>query len=215
MALSGEKKAERGVCYVIGAAPGAFSGVSVPNIRPGDLCAAADGGHLLLKELGITPDITVGDFDSSPPPEDHSFLRLEKAKDVTDLYAAVQLGKERGFRDFLIFGALGGSWGHSVANLQILAGLEKEGLSAALISGNVRVRALTEGSLTLSRSGGAKVSILAFGGKAEGVTLKGMLYPLNEAVLDCRFPLGVSNELIGKTAKISVRRGTVLIFQEQ
>ena len=49
-------------------------------------------------------------------------------------------------------------------------------------------------------------------GTAEGVTLEGVLYPLENAVLEYSFPLGVSNEFTGTTAKMSVKNGTMLII---
>ena len=52
------------------------------------------------------------------------------------------------------------------------------------------------------------------GDRAEGVTLTGLAYPLSDAALAGDFPLGVSNRrLEGRPATVSVRRGTLLIFQ--
>jgi len=211
MVFMRETGALPGTCHIVGAAPGALS----IEIRPGDLCVAADGGGKALEALGIAPDMVIGDFDSSFPPEDIPAIRLNPEKDVTDLYAAVQIGKERGYGSFLLYGALGGSWGHSAGNLQILAGLAREGFGAAIIAEGVRVSALHSGSLTLASSHGRRVSVLAHGGSAEGVTLMGMRYPLNNAALDCFFPLGVSNEILGDEAEITVKQGTLMIFQEE
>ncbi|MDR3344070.1 MAG: thiamine diphosphokinase [Oscillospiraceae bacterium] len=220
--------AREGICHIVGAAdlqhadgtdtplPGDKSlSVAMPIIRSGDLCLAADGGWQALEKLGISPDLVVGDFDSSEAPEGMPAIRLNPVKDVTDLYAAVQIGKGRGYRDFRLYGALGGSWGHSAANLQILAGLAREGCGAVIIADGIRAAALSSSSMSLSPIYGRRVSILAFGGTASGVTLKGMRYPLNNAELDCFFPLGVSNSIIGDEAEISVTDGMLLIIQEQ
>ena len=70
-------------------------------------------------------------------------------------------------------------------------------------------------TLTLPpRPGGTVVSVFCQGDRAEGVTLTGLAYPLSDAVLTGDFPLGVSNRrLDGLPATVSVRRGTLLIFQ--
>ena len=48
-------------CYIFGA--GLFFGLS-SRPKPGDLVIAADGGLNYLQELGIRPDVILGDFDS-------------------------------------------------------------------------------------------------------------------------------------------------------
>jgi len=70
-------------------------------------------------------------------------------------------------------------------------------------------------TLTLpDRPGGTLVSVFCHGDRAEGVTLTGLSYPLDGAALAGDFPLGVSNRrLEGRPATVSVRRGTLLIFQ--
>lgn len=70
-------------------------------------------------------------------------------------------------------------------------------------------------TLTLpDRPGGTLVSVFSHGDRAEGVTLTGLSYPLDGADLTGDFPLGVSNRrLEGQPATVSVRRGTLLIFQ--
>lgn len=58
------------------------------------------------------------------------------------------------------------------------------------------------------------MSVFCHGDRAEGVTLTGLSYPLDGADLTGDFPLGVSNRrLEGRPATVSVRRGTLLIFQ--
>ena len=66
----------------------------------------------------------------------------------------------------------------------------------------------------LPRPGGTLVSVFCHGDRAEGVTLTGLSSPLDGADLTGDFPLGVSNRrLEGQPATVSVRRGTLLIFQ--
>jgi len=55
------------------------------------------------------------------------------------------------------------------------------------------------------------VSVFCFGDRAEGVTLTGLKYPLDNTTLVCDYPLGVSNEFTGGPASVAVRNGTLII----
>jgi thiamine pyrophosphokinase len=56
------------------------------------------------------------------------------------------------------------------------------------------------------------VSIFSYTERCGGITLKGLSYPLEDALLDQNFPLGVSNSMIGEPASISVREGRLLVI---
>ena len=53
------------------------------------------------------------------------------------------------------------------------------------------------------------------GEKAEGVSIEGLYYPLQNAVLTSGFPLGVSNQFTGVSARVSVRKGTLLAMWQE
>ena len=59
------------------------------------------------------------------------------------------------------------------------------------------------------------LSLFCFGERAEGVTIRDMKYLLDSAVLTNEFPIGVSNEFIGKAGRVSVEKGTLLIVVER
>ncbi|MCJ7670515.1 MAG: thiamine diphosphokinase, partial [Acidimicrobiia bacterium] len=60
---------------------------------------------------------------------------------------------------------------------------------------------------------GSLVTLLAIHGPARGVTTTGLRFPLHDADLLPGSTLGVSNELVGVEAEISVAGGTVLGIQ--
>ena len=222
-------------CYIVGAGdftPRGFAPV------PGDLVLAADGGYRALYSLGYTPDLLLGDFDSLgdlPLPPDLPVLRFPARKDDTDTGLALRHGLDRGFRDFALYGCAGGRVDHLLANLQSMARVSRLGAAIRLAAPEYDAWALTgpapdapasatpaapgalapAATLTLpDRPGGTLVSVFCHGDRAEGVTLTGLSYPLDGADLTGDFPLGVSNRrLEGRPATVSVRRGTLLIFQ--
>lgn len=202
-----------GICYIVGAG----DCTETFKRREGDLVIAADGGARHLLRMGITPDLFVGDFDSIDSAGDApEILRHPTVKDDTDMALAVREGQARGYRDFRLYGALGGArFDHSVANLQLLLSCARRGLSATLICGDQCTRVLREGEkLTFPATSRGYLSVFAFGGQAR-VTLSGLKYPLDGATLSPDTPLGVSNEFTGQAASVSVLAGDLLVIYQE
>ena len=108
-------------CVIFGA--GVYDN-ALPNIQNGDFVIAADAGYEKCALLGITPDIIIGDFDSSESvPEGENIIKLPVHKDVTDLYAATEEGIKNGCDEFYIYGGLGGRPDHSFANYSLIVSL--------------------------------------------------------------------------------------------
>ena len=47
------------------------------------------------------------------------------------------------------------------------------------------------------------------------MSIEGLYYPLQNAVLTSGFPLGVSNQFTGVSARVSVRKGTLLAMWQE
>ena len=200
------------ICYIVGA--GDFFGAHF-SPRPGDLVIAADGGFTTLSRLGARMDLVVGDFDSMGFRPDHpNVVDLPVEKNDTDTLAALRLGRERGFRLFRIYGGTGGREDHTLANLQSLVWLSRRGCQGWLIGDGWTATAITDGSYALPAVYTGTVSVFCQGDRAEGVSLKGLHYELEDHVLTCDFPLGVSNSFTGQESLFSVRKGTLLILYE-
>ncbi|MCL2106309.1 MAG: thiamine diphosphokinase [Oscillospiraceae bacterium] len=198
-------------CYLIGAAPDAAPVV----LEEGDYVIAADGGCDTVRKWGLLPDFVVGDFDSmlQPAPSGVTCKKVPAEKDDTDLALALREGLDRGYRRFELIGAAGGRPDHTFANMQLLVKAASLGAFAVMRQDGFSTAALTEnGSLKLRGSG--KVSVFSFGGQAKGVTLRGLKYPLVEAELTQDKPVGVSNEIVGGEAEISLENGVLLVFWE-
>lgn len=196
--------------YIVGA--GDFCDDSF-HPGPGDLVIAADGGYDALLQAGLTAHLLLGDMDSiQTPPGGIPLLRFPKRKDETDMALGVRLARARGYARFKLYGALGGRLDHSLANLQLLAGLARDGLKGVIVSGDVLVHALCRGSLALPpQRPGKIVSVFSWGGPARGVSLKGLKYPLAGATLAADSALGVSNEALGLPIRVSVQEGVLLV----
>ncbi len=196
-------------CYIIGA--GDFYGLrEAPD--DSDYVIAADAGYNYCRDNNIIPDLVLGDFDSlGGAPRHVPVLELPVEKDDTDTVYAIKLGLEKGYRRFYIYGGLGGKRpDHSIANLQSLLFLANRGARGWLFGENYVWTAVKNASLRLEGEG--DVSVFCLDGKAEGVSLRGLKYELNDAVLGSDFPLGVSNSFDCSQAEISVKNGTLIIM---
>jgi thiamine pyrophosphokinase len=200
-------------CLVFGA--GARFAVN-ERPKPGDFVAAADGGFSFLHELGMKPDLVLGDFDSSDRPEEggYEILALPREQDATDMEAAVKEGFSRGVRVFHLFGGTGGRLDHTLANIQTLVWLARREAQGFLHDDGRVLTAVADGEIRLEPRANGYVSVFAYSGKAKGVFLEGLKYPLRDAELSDDTPLGVSNEFMGKPSRISVREGVLIVALE-
>jgi len=190
---------------------GEYSGLIKPE--PEDYIIAADGGYELLTSIGIMPDLVVGDFDSlGRVPEHPNVLAYPAEKDDTDMMIAVNQGIERGYNVFIIDGALGGRLDHTVANIQTLTHLTHRGAQGVILGHDMCITAVREGTVCFMPGAEGTVSVFSAGDNADGVTLKGLKYTLDNASLSFDNPIGVSNEFIGAEAIIAVKKGTLIII---
>lgn len=200
---------KNGICYIVGA--GDNYGLDFTP-SPNDYVIAADAGIRYLEQYGITANLVIGDFDSLDVVPSHpNTTTLSPEKDDTDMLAAVREGIKAGYRDFHIYGGTGGRIDHTLANLQVLAYLAENGMQGLLFEEKNVITAITNRKLSFDIIPSGYVSVFSHTEQSEGVYLRGLKYELANATLTNTFPLGVSNEFIGKESSISVNDGTLLI----
>ena len=197
------------VCYIVGA--GEYCGVYSPVEE--DYIIAADGGFTNLSKQGITPNLVVGDFDSLDTVPDHpNIIQYQAEKDDTDMMLAINEGFKQGCDVFVIDGGIGGRADHTMANYQALANIACNKARGFLVGRDMTVTVIINDYMTFRSGARGRISVFSFGDIAEGVTLSGLKYNLNNATLRNSIPLGVSNEFIGEPASVGVRNGTLLIM---
>ena len=203
-----------GICYIVGA--GEDYGLDfVP--RAEDLVIAADGGYRALQRTGLHPDLVVGDFDSlGAAPDEKQVVTLPKVKDVTDTWAAIRLGEERGYREFRLYGCTGGRIEHTLANLQTVADVTAKGEICRLYDKNQVVLGISGGTtLEFGPEKHGFVSLFAHTDRCTGVTLRGLKYTLEDGELGNCFPLGVSNEFLGVPSSVTIGTGVAILVLER
>jgi thiamine pyrophosphokinase len=181
---------------------------------------AADSGLDLAEQVGIVPDLVVGDFDSvTPDALDRARRRgievveFPTAKDRTDLELAFEAVLSRGVDRLVVLGGGGGRLDHLVANIALLARLDI-GIEAWLddqFATVLAVGASGPGVFSARLAAGGTLSVLAWGGPAI-VSETGVLWPLDHHRLEAGSTLGVSNESLGGEVEITVHEGRAVVI---
>ena len=211
-------------CVIISA--GDFYPVEI-LLEEGDYCIACDAGFLHARDVGVLPDLIVGDFDSLSEAgeiairdlmeieenDPQRIVRLNVKKDDTDTIKAVKIGLEKGYRKFYLYGALGGKRvDHTIANIQTLTFIKKHGAKGYIMDHDKMLLVACNETIKFHRGNTGYISVFSLSEISRGVTIKGLMYNLEGGTLTNDFPLGVSNEfIIDEEAEITVEEGTLLI----
>jgi thiamine pyrophosphokinase len=184
------------------------------GVTENDFVIACDRGYEYAKNANIVPDLVVGDFDSYSGGIEPGVVTVKhpREKDDTDTMIAVRHAVEHGYKELIMFCALGGRLDHTYANLQAAAYAARNRLLTTVFDNSTIIYVLCNGTLQLPRRDGYSVSLFSHSDRCEQVTTQGLKYPLKEAVLTNDLPMGVSNEWDGERAAVSVGDGTLLII---
>ena len=183
-----------------------------------DMIIAADRGAATALQLGYTPSIVVGDFDSLDTlllrelSERGSQVRkVAIEKDETDTELAMQVAIEQGATSITLLAALGAArFDHTMANILLLAGFD--GVSIRIVDGPSTCWLVRgPGSSAIEGQVGDLGSLLPMTGDASGVRTTGLYYPLYAETLYFGKPRGVSNVLIEEHAGVFLEEGMLLI----
>jgi thiamine pyrophosphokinase len=186
------------------------------SLLPEDYLISADGGLRYFQGLGRQPHVLVGDLDSLAPEAaaalEAAGVRVERfpaRKDETDLELALRLALAHGLSDIVIFGALGGRWDQTLANLLLLAHPDFRAARIRLLDGTQQIY-LVQGRAVIEGAPGDTVSLIALNGDALGITTDGLEYPLDRGTLRFGSTLGISNVLAAPQATVTVEAGLVV-----
>lgn len=183
-----------------------------------DLIIAADGGLHHCLSLGITPDVVIGDIDSLTANDINGLqianveiIRYPAKKDQTDLELALKLAIDRGADEIVVFGAMGGRWDMSIANILLPAEQNLSNATIRIIDGRHEIMLLRAGKeITFHGEKGDILSLIPLGRDALGITLSGLEYPLKDDLLRLGSSRGISNVFIENSATVFLKQGLLL-----
>jgi thiamine pyrophosphokinase len=202
-----------------GGPPPAEAMAMVLPLSDGLFVVAADSGLDHALGLGLRVDVVVGDLDSvsdagleAAAASGTAVERHPEAKDATDLELALDVAVARGARRILVLGPDGGRFDHVLAGAALLAAPRYAAVDIEARLGPARL-VVVRSSATLTGRPGELVTLLPVHGAVAGVVTEGLLYPLRGEDLLPGSTRGVSNEMLGDEARVSVRAGVLVAIQ--
>lgn len=175
---------------------------------------AADSGFDLALELGLEPDLLVGDLDSIARTAELERFPRERIrqystdKDETDAEIGLRLLGEMGFGRVIIGGGGGGRLDHLLALVNLF---ERGNPPQAWYTSKEHIQ-LVEGELVVIGCKGQTVSFFPLGAGARGMSSRGLKWPL-DGLQWSRGDMGVSNLFSEDNAAIFVREGRLLMVR--
>ena len=191
---------------------------------------AVDAGLAVCGDLGIEPDLVVGDFDTFGLERMEELRKREgweaevhkPEKDETDTELAVRSALRAGFHTAHVLGATGGRLDHELSNIHLMRAAKDSGLFMEIYDSKNRIFLLTPDDREHSvfrkeQIYGKYVSFLPLTEKVLGISLDGFKYPLHDkdiSILE-NPSLCVSNEVPGERAEITFREGILICVESR
>lgn len=178
-----------------------------------DFILSADGGTDYCVELGIIPDLVIGDLDSISPKTLDILKKKEVPinvfpikKDKTDSQLSIEYLMDKGAEEITIIGAIGSRIDHTLANILLLKTIKDKGIKGKIVHNN-NIIYIIDDELIMDKKNGYFVSIIPIESKGVLVSLKGFEYNLSKVKIDFASTLGVSNFVIDEKGYIKVHEG--------
>ncbi|NDL66883.1 thiamine diphosphokinase [Anaerotalea alkaliphila] len=210
------------VCVVTGGALDRDLLLSLDLKNRWDRILGVDRGAQFLAELGLWPDLVLGDLDSAEPSAVRAleekgleFLRFPPEKDLTDTHLALEHCRDMGATEVLVLGATGNRLDHMFANLFLGFRYRKDFTCVFRDPWNEVHPLEGPGTFQFEASEFPYLSILPVSDTARVLEVSGVRYPLGERLLERSDSLGISNEVLGTKATLRLGEGKVLVFRSK
>ncbi|MGM0470724.1 MAG: thiamine diphosphokinase [Bacillota bacterium] len=191
----------------------------ISQLQEEDFIIAVDGGTDYAYQLGVNPDLICGDLDSISnqvlkfyrSQENIEWQQHPCCKDKTDAELALETAITKGYRDIVIYAAVGARIDHTLANLYLLEKLDQPNLRIKLISANERIELITDERI-INNLADKTVSLLPITDQVTGVSLYGFKYELSNQTINRGETLGISNIITNQRAVIEVNQGKIMMI---
>jgi len=199
--------------------------LAVYKDREASIWVGVDRGVQILLEHGIIPAAAFGDFDSVT--EDELALIQKKLdtitiypseKDETDLEIAFKWAVAQKPQEIWLLGATGGRIDHFLGNIQLFLREEilplHNQISFYMADHKNLLTVRTPGTYSLKAMEDKKyISLVPVIGNADGISLFGFKYPLENSYLPLGSTRCISNELISENGNYSFTSGILLVIR--
>lgn len=161
---------------------------------------AADSGMRHARTLGVTPELWLGDFDSTDEvlAKDNDAVERQVfpvLKNMTDGELALHEAYERGATEVILAGAFGGErTDHAFLHLSMAVAHMRQGRKIFLTSGHEEATPLIYGETSFDLPDGTLFSILGFEA-LNGLSISGAEWPLDKVNVPFGSSLTLSNRV--------------------
>ncbi len=176
---------------------------------------AADRGMIHAAVLGLSPELWVGDFDSAGSELAVQYKHVERhthpaEKAATDGSLAIAVALERGARELILVGGLGGQADHVLGHFGQILGLAKSGLAAFMTSGDEEAYPLLPGSHEIDLPAHSRLSIVPYTDLI-AIDIGGVKWPLVKRDVPLGSTLTLSNVAHG-AVRIGLKTGHGIVI---
>jgi len=205
-----------------------FANGDLPNLdkarlllKEDDYIICADGGTRHALALDIQPNLIIGDMDSADKEQlqklkedDVSIELFTHDKNETDLELAIHRAIELKPQQLIIIAALGGRLDQTLGNITLLSDVRLSTFDVRLDDGVEEIFVCRDQAEVQGRSGDL-VSLIPWQGAVSDVQTGNLKWPLKSETLYPDKTRGISNEMLGETASISIGSGLLLIVHRR
>ncbi len=195
-----------------------------------DLIVASDGGIEMVYRLGMTPDIVVGDFDSTTKlpdevlktvPSNHpsevlidgvSYFKYPTDKNFLDSELAIDHAISDEATAIKLVNTIGDELDHLIGTIFILGKAKYTGIDLRIVSAKQEISYQT-GTIELRGEVGQKVSFIPINGEVIVKSSAGLKYDPSKHTMSMQDNIGTRNELTSKSAEVVVRSGSFLVVE--
>ena len=172
-----------------------------------------DGALDKLLQLGIQPDIVIGDCDSLTDEARVKFKDIiieDLDEECNDLQKALKYCRRQQFGPVAILGASGLRDDHQLANLSIL-NMYSASMDLIMVS-NYGIFSFIDKDTTFASASGQEASVFSFDGQAI-FSFEGLQYPVHNRRFNQLWE-GSLNKALGERFTVKISGGKGLVFRE-
>lgn len=172
----------------------------------------ADSGYKKCLRFGASPDLIIGDFDSSEcPNSDCELVTLNPRKDYTDTFHCVMEAVERGYNDIVILGGIGSRLDHTYSNILSVVYCFERNIVCSLVN-EKNVLCIVSGETVIKKGDFKYFSLFALFEKCEGLSISGAEYNLDCVDIEPSQQFTQSNEFKDDEVKIVIKKGKIILI---
>ena len=198
-------------------------------LRADDTIICADGGMRHALALGLQPNLIIGDMDSAErdrlrklQDEDVPIELFSHDKNETDLELAINHAVDLKPNQIMIVGALGGRLDQTLGNIALLintrhkpAPSQAEGSLDIRLDDGVEEIFVCWNQVQVHGKTGDLVSLIPWQGPVTNVRTENLRWPLKNETLYPDKTRGISNEMLGDVASVSIGSGSLLVVHRR